>query len=293
MTEPQKPMSKKQIFQQVKQLCMQGNFTPSRHLICQAAGLDISDPMKISRNDIRAQTNNPLVRGMLNIEEAFVSLRHAFSAEEPNEYDVGAAAYHLENILPLMTNNQEKLYVRYWIGNCHSYMPDVLPEQRLENIKEIVNLAPKGKNDSLLYSYSLLVCDLNVPAADKYYTIKKAYQKTNKSGYLPQNYKEMLGKVGFNYYQVLYNTAANKNASYEQRCDAVYEAVEVIKDLNYSMSHKCRARIELLDKLERLQQGEHDFKGIGKTARLRQKYVNHLNNIGRLFPNRKDEHLYR
>ena len=226
-------------------------------------------------------------------EEAFVNLQRAFSGDEPQEHEAEAAACSLERILPLMSNNQEKFHVRYWIGNCHSYMPDVTPEQRLDNIRETVNLIPKGKNDSLLYTYSLLVGDLNVSAADKYHLVKKAYQKTNKTGHYPRAYKELLGKTAKNYYQVLYETAANRNMPYHQRCDAVYEAVDVIKDLDYSMSHKCRARIELLDRLEKLQQWQSDYKGIAKTAGLRQKYANHLNNIGRLFPNHKDEHFYR
>ncbi len=293
MTEPQKPMSKKQIFQQVKQLCMQQKFTASRHLICQAAGVNTPDPMKVSRDELRRKTDHPLIRGMLNIEEAFVSLHQAFLKDEPEELEAETAAQKLEGILPLMSNNPDKLHVRYWISSCHSYMPDITPETRLENIKEIINLNPKGKNDSLLYSYSLLTYELNAPAADKYHIIKSAYQKTNKNGHLTQNYKEMLSKTGFSYYQVLYNTAADRNTPYTQRCDAVYEAVDVIKDLDYSMSQKCRARISLLTSLEKLQHQQNDFKGVQKTFQLRQKYANHLDNIIRLFPNRKDEQLYR
>ena len=76
----------------------------------------------------------------------------------------------------------------------------------------------------------------------------------------------MLSKTGFSYYQVLYNTAADRNTPYTQRCDAVYEAVDVIKDLDYSMSHKCRARISLLTSLEKLQHQQNDFKGIQKLS---------------------------
>lgn len=50
------------------------------------------------------------------------------------------------------------------------------------------------------------------------------------------------------------------------------------------MSYKCRARIELLNALEKLQQRQNDAKGMQKTFLLRRKYINHLNNINRLFP---------
>lgn len=184
-----------------------------------------------------------------------------------------------------MSNNQERLFVRYWIDNCYGYLTDITPEKRLENINEIINLIPKGKNDSLLYSYSLLVKDLNISAADKYHTVKKAYQKTNKQEHLSRHYKELLNKTGKNYYYVLCNTASDANTPYKQRCSAVYDAVDVLKDIKYSMSYKCRARIELLNALEKLQQRQNDAKGMQKTFLLRRKYINHLNNINRLFPN--------
>ena len=163
----------------------------------------------------------------------------------------------------------------------------------MENINEIINLIPKGKNDSLLYSYSLLVKDLNISAADKYHTVKKAYQKTNKQEHLSRHYKELLNKTGKNYYYVLCNTASDANTPYKQRCSAVYDAVDVLKDIKYSMSYKCRARIELLNALEKLQQRQNDAKGMQKTFLLRRKYINHLNNINRLFPNPADEYYYR
>ena len=66
-----------------------------------------------------------------------------------------------------------------------------------------------------------------------------------------------------------------------------------LKDIKYSMSYKCRARIELLNALEKLQQRQNDAKGMQKTFLLRRKYINHLNNINRLFPNPADEYYYR
>uniref|UniRef100_UPI004024E691 hypothetical protein n=1 Tax=Candidatus Scatocola faecipullorum TaxID=2840917 RepID=UPI004024E691 len=293
MAETEKSLSKEQIFRQVKQLCMKADFAPSRQLICQAAGLTPPDPMKISRAFIRSQTQNKIVHQMLDIEQAFARLRKTFSGDEPDENEAQLTAQNLENILPLMSNNQERLFVRYWIDNCYGYLTDITPEKRLENINEIINLIPKGKNDSLLYSYSLLVKDLNISAADKYHTVKKAYQKTNKQEHLSRHYKELLNKTGKNYYYVLCNTASDANTPYNQRCSAVYDAVDVLKDIKYSMSYKCRARIELLNALEKLQQRQNDAKGMQKTFLLRRKYINHLNNINRLFPNPADEYYYR
>lgn len=103
----------------------------------------------------------------------------------------------------------------------------------------------------------------------------------------------MLNKTGKNYYYVLCNTASDANTPYKQRCSAVYDAVDVLKDIKYSMSYKCRARIELLNALEKLQQRQNDTKGMQKTFLLRRKYINHLNNINRLFPNPADEYYYR
>jgi len=293
MAETSQPLSKEQIFRQVKQLCMQRKFIPSRHLICQAAGIDVPNPMKISRNDIRRQTANPITLKMLDIEQACVGIQQTFSKDEPSVHEAEATAQNLNNILPFMTNNNEKFFVRYWLDNCYSYMPDISQEQRADNIKELINLIPKGKNDSALYNYSLILQDLNIPVSDKYLAIKKAYRKTNKDTHFAPRYKELLNKTARRYYQVLYNTATQADTPYHERCHAVYEAVEVLKDVDYSMSHKCRARIELLDKLEWQQQQHNDRAGLQKTFLLRNKYVNHLNNIGRLFPNRSDEYLYR
>ena len=78
MTEPQNHEQEANL-QQVKQLCMQTKFTASRHLICrQAAGVNTPDPMKVSRDELAAKQTTLLIRGMLNIEDAFVSLQQAF-----------------------------------------------------------------------------------------------------------------------------------------------------------------------------------------------------------------------
>ena len=272
---------------------MQGRFKDSRQLICQTAKIDVSDPMKISSQSIRSRTSDSLIHRMLDVEQAFVAIRQTFSKDEPTEAMAMETAGDLKNILPLMTNNKEKLTIRYWIDNCNAYIPDIIPEKRAENIKEIITLLPKGTNDSALYSYSLIIKDLNIPAADKYLIIKKAYHKTNKNTHYPPRYKELLNKTGQTYYQVLHNTFNRDDTPYVQRCAAAYEAVNVINDLNGSISNKCRMKIELLDKVERLQQQHGDAQGIQKTSLLRRKYINHLNNIGHFFLSPKNDHYYR
>lgn len=284
MAKPNTSLTKEQIFKQVKQLCMKADFVPSRHLICQAAGMNIADPMAISRSFIRHNTTNPVVHNMLDIEQAFVSLKKTFSETEPAPFMAETAVRELTGILPLL-NNKEKLFTRYWINNCQAYIPDLNPQERLNNIQEMIRLTPKGENDSLLFNCSNIIMDLEIDSGDRYRTIKKAYQKINKTGSYAANYKSLLNKSGYRYYQYLISQANHTAVPYDKRCAATYEAVDVINDLDYSVSRKCNLRIGLLGNLEKVQRQENDQAGLEKTTALKQKYANHAFNISRIFTN--------
>lgn len=284
MAEPGKSLSKEQAFKQVKQLCMRAEFVPSRHLICQAAGLNISDPMKISRAEIRSQTSNPVIQNMLDIEQAFVSLKKTFLEPEPSDGQAETAVEDLTHILPLL-NNKEKLFTHYWINNCQAYIPDIKPEERLTTIQEIIRLTPKGENDSLLFNCSCILSDLDIGSGERYHTLKKAYKKTNKTGNYALHYKNLLNKSGQRYYQELTSKVWRDSVPYDQRCAAAYEAVNVINDLDYNVSRKCHLRIELLANLEKIQRRSNDVEGLQKTTDLKQKYTNQAFNISRLFTN--------
>lgn len=292
MAEPSKSLSKEQIFKQVKQLCMRAEFVPSRHLICQAAGLNLSDPMKISRAEIRSQTSNPVIHKMLDIEQAFSTLKKTFQEPEPSPGQAEIAAESLSQILPLLSN-KEQLFTRYWINNCQAYIPDIAPEKRLTTIQEIIRLTPKGENDSLLFNCSSILSDLDIGSRERYHTLKKAYQKTNKTGNYAPHYKDLLSKSGYRYYRELTNQARQESIPYEQRCAAVYEAVNVINDLDYSVSRKCNFKIELLSNLEKIQRQSNDTAGLKKTSELKHKYTNQAFNISRIFTNPQYAERYR
>lgn len=282
MAKPNTSLTKEQIFKQVKQLCMKADFVPSRHLICQAAGLNIADPMAISRASIRHNTANPVVHNMLDIEQAFVSLKKTFSETEPAPFMAETAVSELTGILPLL-NNKEKLFTRYWINNCQAYIPDLDPQERLNNIQEMIRLTPKGENDSLLFNCSNIIMDLEIDSGDRYRTIKKAYQKINKTGSYVANFKNLLNKSSDRYFQYLMSQTHHTAVPYDQRCAAIYEAVEVANDLDCSVSRKCHLRISILSNLERVQRQSNDQIGLDKTTALKQKYTNQAFQISRMF----------
>ena len=281
MTMANKSPSKQQIFSQVKQLCLKGKFRDSRYLICQTSGLEIKEPMQISRDSLRKMTKDKIIHQMLDVEQAFVAVAKTFNQETPEEHRAAVTAQELKKILPLLTRT-EKLTAFYWINNCHSYMSDVAPQERLETLQNIISLAPDKTQDDLIYSCANQVIDLDVPSSDKYHTIKKAYQKTDKKSHTIPHLKEMLGKSAKKYFQTLQKRLDNPQLDYEQRQQAALEAVHVANDFKTSVSRKCYLKIDTLKKLHHLQIQHQDKAGIHHTTTLLCKYSQQIENIKNL-----------
>ena len=278
MTMANQRSSKHQIFSKVKQLCLQGNFRESRYLICQASGLNIAEPMKIARSQIRQMTKDQTIHQMLDVEQAFVAVAKTFKQDTPEKHHATVTAQELKKVLPLLTR-PEKRTAYYWLNNCYSYMSDVAPEERLEALQNIIALSPDKTQDDLIYSCANQLMDLDITAADKYHTLKKAYQKTDKKSHTLPHLKDMLNKSAQTYYQILQNHLDNPNLDYEQRQQAALEAVHVANDFKASVSRKCYLKIDTLKKLHNLQIQHHDKAGIHHTTTLLCKYSQQIENI--------------
>ena len=281
MTMANKSPSKQQIFSQVKQLCLKGKFRESRYLICQASGLEIKEPMQVSRDTLRQKTKDKLIHQMLDVEQAFVALAKTFSQETPDEQRANITAQELKKILPTLSRS-EKLTTFYWINNCYSYIPEISPEERLTALQNIIALTPEKTQNDLIYSCANQVIDLDISSSDKYHTIKKAYQKTDKKSHTIPHLKDMLGKSAQKYFKTLQKRLDNPQLDYEQRQQAALEAVHVANDLKTSVSHKCHLKINTLKQLHHLQILHQDKEGIRHTTTLLCKYSQQLENIKNL-----------
>ena len=289
----EKTPSKQQIFKQVKQLCLQRNFKASRYLICKASGLEIKDPMQISRNQIRQMTQDKLIHQMLDIEDACVSVYHTFRQENPNEHLARQTAQKLKKAIPLLSRN-EKLTAFYWLNNCYSYIPEASDEERLDAIQNIIALAPEKAHDNLLFSCANQIIDLDITAQDKYRTIKQAYKKTDKKSHTIPHLKDLLSKSGQKYLFVLQNRLNNPQIDYNERQNAGYEAIQVSNDVKASVSKKCYWKLDILKQLYNLQCQHQDKDGMKKSGILLCKYAQQLENIKSLMgTNRAQKDWYR
>ena len=289
----EKKPSKQQLFSQVKQLCLKGKFKDSRYLICQASGLEIKEPMQISRNTLRQMTKDKIIHQMLDVEQAFVAVAKTFNQETPEEHHAEITSKELKNILPLLSRS-EKLTAYYWINNCYSYITNISAKERLYILQNIISLIPQKKHHNLIYGCANQIINLAIPAQEKYQTIKKAYQKADKKSFIIPHMKDFLNKTGHIYFQELYKQLNNSQLDYTTRHQAAYKAIQVCNDLKTSISKKCNLKIKILQNLYKIQIKQQNKTDTSQTIALLCKYAQQLENIKSLMGiNERERELYR
>lgn len=274
MPEAAKKPTKKQVFNQVKLLCLRGNFEEARTLIMRAAGTPAGQVNPASsdfNNKIRAATKHPLIHDMLDIEAGCMHLKELF-AENPQPEKAVETISAMEKMLPLLHDN-EKAFAHFWLANsCKIAYPenDTLQAQHFAQAIKAVN---RGKNDNMLYRCAINIQHLHIPVEDRYETINEAFRKTTKESVYDKSYQAMLQGLGEDYYWQLNKKIQDEKTPYEEKNKYGQTAFELINDFQLPELKKCSYKIKLLDIMENIQRRHGDNKTANATAGRKQSFI--------------------
>ncbi len=240
----------------VCELYRAGNFSEARRIIMESAGITPEERNQIPAGEmgryIAGKTKNPNILKMLQAELAFYSFSEIRRTDEPTEHQAERCVAYFEKILPFL-HKFEKTHAKYCIACCHDYMPDCPDTTKYEILNDIISELPKHKYDSDRFSLILKINDLSVPIQDKYNSTKKAQQKTSPQSHITANYSSIITKLASKYYDILMQTAQNRQENYQTRNQAYETVLRVIDDLALSKLKKNSYKLALLEQQTNLQ----------------------------------------